>query len=78
MVPSAFVVLDRLPLTENGKTDRAALPAPGPDPHEPAAHVAPRTPTEEFLAESGPRPWRRTVGVEDDFFALGGDSSAAC
>ena len=74
MVPSAFVVLERFPLTENGKTDRAALPAPGPDPHEPAAHVAPRTPTEEFLADVWAQALETTVGVEDDFFALGGDS----
>ena len=76
MVPSAFAVLDRLPLTENGKTDRAALPAPGPATAAPAAgHVAPRTPTEEVVAEI----WSEVLGVapvgaEDDFFALGGDS----
>ncbi|MFD3419449.1 non-ribosomal peptide synthetase [Streptomyces decoyicus] len=74
MVPSAFVVLERFPLTENGKTDRAALPAPGPDLHEPAAHIAPRTPTEEFLADVWAQALETTVGVEDDFFALGGDS----
>ncbi|MFI0817472.1 non-ribosomal peptide synthase/polyketide synthase [Streptomyces sp. NPDC021098] len=76
MVPSAFAVLDRLPLTENGKTDRAALPAPGPATAAPAAgHVEPRTPTEEVIAEI----WAEVLGVEpvgaeDDFFALGGDS----
>ncbi|MEU4892907.1 non-ribosomal peptide synthase/polyketide synthase [Streptomyces sp. NPDC044780] len=76
MVPSAFVVLDRLPLTENGKTDRAALPAPGPATvRAPAGHIAPRTPTEEVLAEI----WSEVLGVtpvgaEDEFFALGGDS----
>jgi amino acid adenylation domain-containing protein len=76
MVPSAFAVLDRLPLTENGKTDRAALPAPGPATAAPAAgHVEPRTPTEEVIAEI----WSEVLGVapvgaEDDFFALGGDS----
>ncbi|MEU1805438.1 non-ribosomal peptide synthase/polyketide synthase [Streptomyces sp. NPDC019937] len=76
MVPSAFAVLDRLPLTENGKTDRAALPAPGPAAAAPAAgHVEPRTPTEEVIAEI----WSEVLGVdpvgaEDDFFALGGDS----
>ncbi|MEJ8654156.1 non-ribosomal peptide synthase/polyketide synthase [Streptomyces sp. MS1.AVA.3] len=74
MVPSAFVVLERFPLTENGKTDRAALPAPGPDLHEPTAHIAPRTPTEEFLADVWAQALETTVGVEDDFFALGGDS----
>ncbi|MFI0776430.1 non-ribosomal peptide synthase/polyketide synthase [Streptomyces sp. NPDC021212] len=76
MVPSAFAVLDRLPLTENGKTDRAALPAPGPATAAPAAgHVEPRTPTEEVVAEI----WSEVLGVtpvgaEDNFFALGGDS----
>jgi len=74
MVPSAFVVLERFPLTENGKTDRAALPAPGPDPHEPAAQVAPRTPTEQFLADVWSEVLETAVGAEDDFFALGGDS----
>ncbi|QKV97422.1 non-ribosomal peptide synthase/polyketide synthase [Streptomyces sp. NA02950] len=75
MVPSAFAVLDRLPLTENGKTDRAALPAPAPATAPAARHVPPRTPTEEVLAEL----WSEVLGVarvgtEDEFFALGGDS----
>ncbi|WP_435244834.1 non-ribosomal peptide synthase/polyketide synthase [Streptomyces sioyaensis] len=74
MVPSAFVVLERFPLTENGKTDRAALPAPGRDAGEPARHVAPRTPTEEVLADIWSTALETTVGVEDDFFARGGDS----
>ncbi|MCM3804718.1 non-ribosomal peptide synthase/polyketide synthase [Streptomyces sp. DR7-3] len=76
MVPSAFAVLERLPLTENGKTDRAALPAPGPATAAASAgHIAPRTPTEEVIAEI----WSEVldvspVGAEDEFFALGGDS----
>ncbi|MCS7475599.1 non-ribosomal peptide synthetase [Umezawaea endophytica] len=74
MVPSAVVHLDRLPLTGNGKLDRAALPAPE---WEAAGsrYVAPRTEAERVLAEI----WERVlgverVGVEDDFFELGGDS----
>lgn len=74
MVPSAFVVLERFPLTENGKTDRKALPAPGRDTAEPAGHVAPRTPTEELLADIWSTALETAVGVEDDFFARGGDS----
>jgi len=74
MVPSAFVVLERFPLTENGKTDRAALPAPVREAAEPARHVAPRTPTEELLADIWSTALETTVGVEDDFFARGGDS----
>ncbi|BDM74033.1 non-ribosomal peptide synthetase (plasmid) [Streptomyces nigrescens] len=74
MVPAAFAVLERFPLTENGKTDRAALPAPEPEPEGPAGHTAPRTPTEEVLADLWSQVLETAVGVEDDFFALGGDS----
>ncbi|MDG9701520.1 non-ribosomal peptide synthetase [Streptomyces sp. DH37] len=77
MVPSAFVVLERFPLTENGKTDRAALPAPAPDEGEAADHVAPRTPTEEAMAAIWEESLSTPVGAEDDFFSLGGDSLRA-
>ncbi len=73
MVPAAWVRLDRLPLTPNGKVDRKALPAPAAG--GPKVATAPRTPTEEALAEI----WASVlglaaVGAEDDFFALGGHS----
>ena len=72
MVPGAFVVLERFPLTGNGKIDRGALPAvtsTGTD------HAPPRTPTEEVLAAIWAELLRRpTVGRHDNFFALGGDS----
>ncbi|NEY34579.1 amino acid adenylation domain-containing protein, partial [Streptomyces sp. PRKS01-65] len=77
MVPSAIVVMDRFPLTENGKTDRAALPAPAPE-REPAAdRVAPRTPTEEALAAIWEEALDMPVGAQDDYFLLGGDSLRA-
>ncbi len=77
MVPAAWVLLDRLPLTANGKVDRAALPAPA-ERGEGGAYVAPRSPVEEVLAGI----WEevlelKRVGVEDDFFALGGHSLGA-
>ncbi|GFJ83607.1 hypothetical protein Phou_077870 [Phytohabitans houttuyneae] len=73
MVPSAYVSLARLPLNANGKVDRRALPDP--DPQGSAAYVAPRTDAEWHLAAV----WQAVlkvdrVGVEDDFFELGGDS----
>ncbi|HEU0079364.1 MAG TPA: non-ribosomal peptide synthetase [Longimicrobiaceae bacterium] len=76
LVPSAVVVLDRLPLTPGGKLDRAALPAP--EPAGTGGYVAPRTPTEERLAEI----WREVlrvdrVGAGDHFFDLGGHSLLA-
>ncbi|MEU0878094.1 non-ribosomal peptide synthase/polyketide synthase [Lentzea sp. NPDC005914] len=75
MVPSAFVSLDRLPLTANGKVDRKALPAPVLAREE---FQAPRTPAEEALAAI----WSEVLGVErvsveENFFGLGGDSILA-
>ncbi|MDY7076204.1 MAG: amino acid adenylation domain-containing protein, partial [Chloroflexota bacterium] len=79
MVPPAFVVLEAMPLTPNGKVDRRALPAPdGTRPDLDETFVAPRTPEEEILAGI----WSQVLGVErvgvyDDFFDLGGHSLLA-
>ena len=76
MVPAVFVPLEKLPLTQNGKLDRAALP----DPEMSrvaglAAYAVPRTTEEQILAGV----WSKVlglerVGIDDDYFALGGDS----
>ncbi len=79
MVPAAFVLLEKLPLTANGKVDRRALPEPERlRPELTEEYLAPRTPTEELLAEI----WRELLPVDrvgslDDFFALGGHSLLA-
>jgi amino acid adenylation domain-containing protein len=79
MVPSAFVFLDSMPLTPNGKLDRKALPAPDRSSRElGASYVAPRTPVEEMIAEI----WAKVlqidkVGIYDNFFDLGGHSLLA-
>ncbi|WP_342417692.1 amino acid adenylation domain-containing protein [Paenibacillus sp. FSL R10-2782] len=75
MIPSAFVQLDRLPLTTNGKIDRKALPVPDKALHTGIEYVAPRTDVEQLLAAI----WQEVleipqVGIHDDFFTLGGHS----
>jgi acyl carrier protein len=75
-LPSTFVTLDALPLTPNGKIDRAALPEPTACAAERRADfVAPRTPLEERLAHivAGLLDLDQ-VGMEDNFFLLGGHS----
>ncbi len=76
MVPAAVVVLDRLPLTANGKVDRAVLPAPGDERPEPeSTYLAPRNPLEVHLAALFQEVLGLArVGIRDDFFALGGNS----
>jgi acyl carrier protein len=79
MIPSMFVTLGAMPLTPNGKVDRAALP----DPFQGAArasaeHVPPAAGVEQALADI----WRETlkverVGARDNFFELGGHSLLA-
>ncbi|MBE7212086.1 MAG: amino acid adenylation domain-containing protein, partial [Gluconacetobacter diazotrophicus] len=77
MVPAAFVALDRLPLSPNGKADRRALPAPDFSSRDGAAddHIVPRDETERRVAAV----WEAVLGVKrvgarDNFFELGGDS----
>ncbi len=79
MIPSAFVIIDALPMTPNGKIDRGRLPEPGSlRPTLDHPYTAPRTPMERDLAAI----WAEVlaldrVGVEDNFFDLGGHSLGA-
>jgi amino acid adenylation domain-containing protein len=76
MIPSVFVRLPALPVTANGKVDRAALPEPDEDTMlRDADLVAPRTPVEERVAAIlASLLGVERVGVEDNFFLLGGHS----
>ena len=79
MVPAHWVYLDSIPLTPNGKVDRAALPEPELESAERAdGYAAPRDEVERILAEVWSEVLRLDrVGVHDDFFGLGGDSILA-
>jgi len=76
MLPSAFVRLEAFPLTPNGKIDRAALPAPAPENtlHDTLSAAAP-TPTQQRVIEIlTALLGHQKIGLEDDFFLLGGHS----
>jgi amino acid adenylation domain-containing protein len=78
MVPAVFVVLDRMPITPHGKIDRRALPAPAESDVRPVTFAAPRTSTEVKFAGL----WQEIlrlgrVGIDDNFFEIGGHSLLA-
>jgi amino acid adenylation domain-containing protein len=78
MMPSAFVALDRLPVTPSGKIDRRSLPAPAAEACSGQEYVPPQTPTESMVAGV----WQELlkiprVGRHDNFFHLGGHSLLA-
>ena len=80
MIPNSFMTLAALPMTMNGKVDRAALPAPEAPLRATSAEgfVAPRTKGEKLLAELWKEKFRLDrVSIHDNFFALGGDSLSA-
>jgi acyl carrier protein len=79
MIPSAFVMLDALPLTSNGKVDKRALTAPDSlRPELAESYMAPRTEVERVITSV----WQEvlkieSVGINDNFFDLGGNSLLA-
>jgi acyl carrier protein len=75
MIPATFVRVDTLPLTSNGKVDRAALPAPNGNTLPEEAYIAPSGVVEQRLAELiAPLLHVERVGANDNFFLLGGHS----
>jgi amino acid adenylation domain-containing protein len=79
MVPSAFVLLDAMPLTANGKVNRRALPTPDQSRAEGLSdYAAPQTPMEEMVAAIFADVLRvERVGIDDNFFEMGGHSLSA-
>jgi len=76
MIPSSFVVLQSLPVTPNGKVDRTALPAPdATNTLRDVSVAAPETATEERISQIVTTLLKlETVGIDDNFFMLGGHS----
>jgi acyl carrier protein len=78
MIPAAFVELEAIPLTANGKIDKKALPAPGMSKLVNNENIAPRSQTEQILSKIWMDVLRTPrVSVQDSFFDAGGDSLLA-
>lgn len=78
MMPSAFVAIEKIPLTGNGKLDHRALPAPSEEGDATRVTIPPRDATEQRLAAIWEKVLAfRPIGVRDDFFELGGHSLLA-
>lgn len=78
MLPSAFVFLERLPLTANGKVDQHRLPAPLQQSVTPSLPALPRSPVEEMVLEIWTEFLKTSlIGIHDNFFQLGGHSLLA-
>ncbi|MDZ8091993.1 MAG: amino acid adenylation domain-containing protein [Nostoc sp. DedQUE05] len=78
MIPSAIVQIEALPLSPSGKVDRRALPVPNFQNESKLDFVAPRTPTEEIVADIWIQILKREhIGIYDNFFDLGGHSLLA-
>ncbi len=77
MIPAFFVKVDSIPLKPNGKLDRAALPKPDSSSFK-TKYVAPRNETEEKICQAMSKVLKADkVGINDDFYELGGDSLAS-
>jgi amino acid adenylation domain-containing protein len=78
MLPQAFVILEALPLTLNGKIDHRALPTPDLESIRLEKYVAPRTPVEEILTQIWAQVLKvEQIGIHDNFFEIGGHSLLA-
>ncbi len=75
MIPSYFIQLEKLPLTANGKVDRKALPEPDGNISTGTVYEAPTNEIEEILVNIWQEVLRvKQIGIQDNFFAMGGDS----
>ncbi|MBD2502161.1 amino acid adenylation domain-containing protein [Anabaena azotica FACHB-119] len=78
MIPNAFVILESLPLTANGKVDRRALPLPDLELSRSVSYVAPSNSTEAAIADIFAQVLQvEKVGINDNFFEMGGNSLKA-
>ncbi|MDB9425330.1 amino acid adenylation domain-containing protein [Microcystis aeruginosa CS-564/01] len=78
MIPAYWLVLEKLPLTSNGKINRRALPLPDPELHRSVDYVAPDNPTQEAIAAIFSQVLKlEKVGIDDNFFEIGGNSLQA-
>ncbi|SFK99920.1 non-ribosomal peptide synthetase [Brevibacillus centrosporus] len=78
MIPGAFVILEEIPLTTNGKIDKRLLPPPNSELHTDNGYSAPRSETEKSIAKIYSQLLQiKKIGINDNFFEIGGNSLVA-